>query len=592
MYVGRLEKVLAAYTPLGMCSVNMQGKVTRASEKIEEVFKYSAIEGSDIFALTRLRMSDIIEAAKADRSLYYDNGDNYFRVRSFVLGPGELDEENGAILLYFINETPFKQLKELYNDNMVCVALLMIDNYDELTSRAGEEGEMNAAAEIDRVIRRWGAEMDAAVARYRAHMYEIVFSFKNFRQQREKRFDILDRVKEIETEADFPVTVSIGVGICGKTIAENESYADAALDLARGRGGDQAVVKNINELEYFGGKSQSVEKSNKGKSRVIAHALKALINQSDRVFIMGHKNPDMDCFGASMGINRVAKHMDKEAYIVLGEYNAALDAMAEDAKASADFTIISPERAQSLITPESMVIIVDTHRPMLVESMELVNMAKRKAIIDHHRMAEDAISDVELSYIESYASSASELVAEIVQYACDRKALTVTEANGLLAGIMVDTNRFAVKSGVRTFEAASWLKRRGADLAKVRKFFQGDSESFMLKAQCISEAEFYDDGIVMSVMPGENINAQILNSQVADELLTVKGVKASFVAGYNDSGRTTVSARSLGEINVQVVMERFGGGGHLNTAGVQLDVPPEEILGDIREFLNTILTQN
>ncbi|MBQ9707576.1 MAG: DHH family phosphoesterase, partial [Firmicutes bacterium] len=312
--------------------------------------------------------------------------------------------------------------------------------------------------------------------------------------------------------------------------------------------------------------------------------------QSDKVFIMGHRNPDMDSFGASMGMNRMAKYMGKEAYIVLGEYNAALEAMAEDAKECADFNIISPERALSLVGPESLLIIVDTHRPMLVESMDLVEKVRRRAIIDHHRMAEDVLSDVALSYIESYASSASELVTEIVQYACDRKALIPTEANGLMAGIMVDTNRFAVKSGVRTFEAASWLRRRGADLGRVRQFFQGDAESFMLKAQCVSEAAFYKDGIVMSIMPGRNINAQILNSQVADELLTVKGVKASFVAGYNDSGRTTVSARSLGEINVQVIMEKFGGGGHLNTAGVQLDEPPEKILEDIRSFLDTFLS--
>ena len=590
MYVGRLEKLLTMYTPLGMCSVNMQGKVTRASERIGEVFKYSAIEGADIFTLTRFKMPEIIEAARAEKSLFYNNGDNYFRVKCFVLGDGEIDEESGSILMYFINETAFQQTKELYRDNMVCVALLMIDNYDELTSRAGEEGELNVAAEIDRKIRQWGAEIDAAVARYRAHMYEIVFSYKHFLRLKENKFDILDRVKEIETGAEFPVTVSIGVGVCGKTIAESEDYADTALDLALGRGGDQAVVKNINELEFFGGKSQSVEKSSKGKSRVVAHALSVLIRQSDKVFIMGHRNPDMDSFGASMGMNRMAKYMGKEAYIVLGEYNAALEAMAEDAKECADFNIISPERALSLVGPESLLIIVDTHRPMLVESMDLVEKVRRRAIIDHHRMAEDVLSDVALSYIESYASSASELVTEIVQYACDRKALIPTEANGLMAGIMVDTNRFAVKSGVRTFEAASWLRRRGADLGRVRQFFQGDAESFMLKAQCVSEAAFYKDGIVMSIMPGRNINAQILNSQVADELLTVKGVKASFVAGYNDSGRTTVSARSLGEINVQVIMEKFGGGGHLNTAGVQLDEPPEKILEDIRSFLDTFLS--
>lgn len=588
MYVGRLEKLLALYTPMAMCTVNMQGKVTRASEKISEVFKYSSIEGADIFALTRLRLSDIIDAAREERSLHYSNGEQYFRVRCYTLGNGSPEAENTSFILYFINITRYEQLKERYSDSIVCVGFINIDNYDELTKSAGEEDELNVSVEIDRLIRQWAASIDAALARYRDHLYEIVFSYKHLEKLRTNRFEILDKVKEIETSADFPVTLSIGIGIFGKTIAECEDYADAAVDMALGRGGDQAVIKNINEFEYFGGKSQSVEKDNKGKSRVIAHALKAMINQANRVFIMGHKNPDMDSFGASMGINRIAQSLNKETYIVLGDYNDALTSIAEDAKECAEFNIISPERALNLIEETSILVIVDTHRPMLVESMELVDKASRKVIIDHHRMAEDVIGDLELSYMESYASSASELVTEMVQYACGRRALTTMEANGLMAGIMVDTNRFAVKAGVRTFEAASWLKRCGANLDQVRKYFQGDSDAIRVKAMCIANAVFHEDGIVMSVMPGSNLNVQVLNSQVADELLTVKGVKATFIAGTDENGRTSVSARSLGEVNVQVIMEKFGGGGHLSVAGTQVDVAPEVILADIREYLDIL----
>lgn len=588
MYVGRLEKLLALYTPMAMCTVNMQGKVTRASEKISDVFKYTGIEGADIFALTRLRLCDIIEAAREEKSLYYNNGEQYFRVRCYTLGNGSLEAENTSLLLYFINITQYEQLKELYNDSIVCVGFVNIDNYDELTKSAGEDDELNVSAEIDRIVRQWAASIEAALARYRDHRYEIVFSYKHLEKLRANKFEILDKVKEIETSADFPVTLSIGIGVYGKTIAECEDYAEAAIDMALGRGGDQAVIKNINQFEYFGGKSQSVEKGNKGKSRVIAHALKALINQSNRVFIMGHKNPDMDSFGASMGINCIARSLNKETYIILGEYNDALSAMAEDAKECAEFNIISPERAFNLMEETSLLVIVDTHRPMLIESMELVTKAPRKVLIDHHRMAEDIISNLELSYMESYASSASELVTEMVQYACGRKALTTMEANGLMAGIMVDTNRFAVKAGVRTFEAASWLKRCGANLDNVRKYFQGDSEAMRVKAMCVANATFYDDGVVMSVLPGSNMNVQVLNSQVADELLTVKGVKASFIAGSDEDGRTSVSARSLGEVNVQVVMEKFGGGGHLSVAGTQVNEEPERILADIREYLDTL----
>ncbi|MBQ0078563.1 MAG: DHH family phosphoesterase [Eubacterium sp.] len=588
MYVGRLEKLLAMYTPLPMITVNMQGKVTRASEAMTAVFKYSGIVGADIFTLTRLRMAEIIEAAENHKNVYYHSADKYFRIMPTIMG----DEENGTVLMYFIDITSWESLKDLYQDNMVCVGIVNIDNYDELTASTGDDGEMNVAAEIDKKIRAWAGANEAAVARYREHMYEVIFPYKKLRVLRENKFDILDTIKEIETTADFPVTLSIGVGINGKSIAECEDYADAALDMALGRGGDQAIVKNINELEYYGGKSQSVEKNNKGKSRVIAHALKALIKQSSKIFIMGHKNPDMDCFGASMGINCIARSLSKETYIVLGDYNDALTAIAEDAKECAEFNIISPERAHSLADEDSLLVIVDVHRPGLVECMDLVENISRKVIVDHHRMAEDCITGLALSYMESYASSASELVSEMVQYACGRRALTTMEANGLLAGIMVDTNRFAVKAGVRTFEAASWLRRSGADLEQVRKYFQGDSQAVRLKAMCIANAEFFDDGIVMSVLQGRNENAQILNSQIADELLTVKGVKASFVAGMDEYGRTAVSARSLGEINVQMVMEKFGGGGHLNTAGVQVDIPPQEILAGIREYLTSILEAN
>ena len=233
----------------------------------------------------------------------------------------------------------------------------------------------------------------------------------------------------------------------------------------------------------------------------------------------------------------------------------------------------------------SLVVVLDTHRPGLVACLELVEKVNRTVVIDHHRRAEDALPDQELSYMQSYASSTSELVTEVVQYACDKKVLTKMEADALLAGIMVDTNRFAVKAGVRTFEAASWLRRAGADLEKVRRYFQSDAGNFMTKSLCLANARFYDGGIAMSICPGRNSNSQIVNSQVADELLTIKGIKASFVAGQNEVGKTVVSARSLGDINVQVVMEKFGGGGHLNTAGAQVDVTPEEILRLIKESL-------
>lgn len=582
MYVGRIEKLLAHYSPIPMCIVNMNGKVTRASNKIDVVFKYDGITGRDIFELTRIKSSDVIKAAEEETYLYLDKNDKSFKIISSFVGEGD----NASIMMQFIDITSYENLKELYNDDKTCIAVVNVDNFDELTASAGEDREMEISTEIDRLIRTWATKLGAAIARYRDHLYEMTFTHKSYEMLVKEKFSILDAAKEIETEADFPVTLSIGVGIGGKTIAESETYAEDALDLALGRGGDQAIVKNVRNFEYYGGKSQSVEKSNKGKSRIIAHALKLLMSQSSKIFIMGHRNPDMDSFGAALGLSRVAESVGKETYIVLGHYNDALTAIAEEAKATGDYEFVSAEKAINLTDENSLVVVVDTHRPMLVESNALVEKVGRTVVIDHHRKTEDAFPDLLLSYMESYASSASELVTEIIQYACEKRTLNSMEANALLAGIMVDTNRFAVKAGVRTFEAASWLRRAGADLEHVRRYFQADTESFKVRALCIANAQFFDGGIAMSICPGQNPNSQILNSQVADELLTIKGIKASFVAGQNECGRTVVSARSLGDINVQVIMEKFGGGGHLNTAGAQVDDTPEEILIKIREAVN------
>ena len=582
MYVGRVEKLLAHYSQIPLCFVNLNGKITRASSKIAEVFKYDGIIGRDIFELTRIKPAELIEAAQNETNLYLDSNDKSFKILSEFIGEGE----TASIMMSFIDVTSYEVLKDMYNDEKACIAVINVDNFDELTASAGDERELAISTEIDRLIRSWGEKLGAAVVRYREHLYEICLTHGNLQRLVDDKFCILDEAKEIETEADFPVTLSIGVGIGGKTLADCETYAEDALDLALGRGGDQAIIKNIKNFEYYGGKSQSVEKSNKGKSRIIAHALKLLISQSSRIFVMGHRNPDMDSFGASLGIYRIAESMGKEAYVVLGPYNDALTAIADEAKETGYYEFVSPEKALNLVDENSLVVVVDAHRPILVESNALIMKVGRTVVIDHHRRAEDCFSDLLLSYMESYASSASELVTEIIQYACEKRTLTNMEANALLAGIMVDTNRFAVKAGVRTFEAASWLRRAGADLEHVLRYFQANTESFKVRAMCIANAQFFDGGIAMSICPGQNPNSQILNSQVADELLTIRGIRASFVAGQNEYGKTVVSARSLGDVNVQVVMEKFGGGGHLNTAGAQVEMSPEEILIRIREALN------
>jgi len=591
MYVGRIERLLAYYSPLPMCIVNAQGKVTRASRKIAEVFKYDGIIDQDVFVLTGIKISELVKAAEEETPLFIKRNEKSFRIGCcFLGGEGEEGSHEGAsLILHFTDITDYEELKKKYNDERVYMILVNVDNFDELTA-SNDGNESGITASIDRLLRDWAAEMDAMIVRYKENLYELVITSRNYEKLVEERFPILDKAREIESNADFPVTLSIGVGIGGDSLVELDDFAQEALDMALGRGGDQAVVKDGSSFEYYGGSTQSVEKSNKGKSRIIGHALTTLIEQSSRIFIMGHKNPDMDSFGAAIGIARLAKSVGKDAYILLSEYNETMIDMVSDAKKTGEYEFVTGERAIGLVEKNSLAVVVDTHRRMLVESAELIDNVDRLAIIDHHRKAEDVFANPSLSYLESYASSASELVTEILQYRLGKKSLSRYEADVLMAGIMLDTNRFAVKAGVRTFEAASWLRRAGADLSRVRRYFQESPENFINRANGIVNARILEDGIAMSICDAQTINTQIVNSQIADELLTIKGTRASFVAGRNEDGVTVVSARSLGNMNVQTIMEHFGGGGHMNTAGTKTDLAPEEILREIEEYIKTTET--
>ena len=593
MYVGRIERLLAYYSPLPMCIVNAQGKVTRASKKIAEVFKYDGIIDYDIFALTGIKMPEFVSAAENEEPLYIQRNDRTFRIGCSFLGGGSGEEgahEEASVILHFTDITAYEELKERYKDDRVYMMLVNVDNFDELISGNSDDTDSDVRVSIDKLIRSWAASMEAMIVRYRDNMYELVITHRNYEELIEDKFSILDKAREIESPTDFPVTLSIGLGIGEDSLVKLDDYAQEALDMALGRGGDQAVIKDGSSFEYYGGRTQSVEKSNKGKSRIIGHALATLMDQSSRIFVMGHKNPDMDCFAAAIGVSRLAKSVGKDAYILLSEYNETMIDMVADAKKTGEYEFVTGERALELVEENSLVVVVDTHRRMLVESADLIDRVERLAIIDHHRKAEDAFTNPTLSYLESYASSASELVAEILQYRVDKKALSNYEADALMAGIMLDTNRFAVKAGVRTFEAASWLRRAGADLSRVRTYFQESPESFINRANGIVNAKIMEGGIAMSICSGHSIKTQIVNSQVADELLTIKGTVASFVAGRNEEGQTVVSARSLGDMNVQTIMEHFGGGGHMNTAGTKTDLAPEEILAQIEEYIKTTET--
>ncbi|MHC1723363.1 MAG: DHH family phosphoesterase [Aminipila sp.] len=580
----RIEKLLSAYVPLPMCIINQQGKVTRASNKIDEVFKYDGIKDADIFALTGIKHGEFFSEGVNDKFLTLSRNDKIFRIQVVFIGK---DEQRRAII-YFYDITNYETLKTMYNDERTCVATINVDNYDELTSSTSEEKRLALSTDIDKAVRQWAARGNASLTRYKESMYFMVFENAYLEKIVENKFAILDDIRAIETEADFPVTLSIGIGAGGKHPAQNDQYAVAALDLALGRGGDQAVVKKGAKLEYFGGKMQTVEKGNKGKSRIIAHAIKQLVDQSSKVIIMGHRNPDMDSFGSALGIYRIVANRNKDAYIVINNYFETLAEIYNQAKESEIYQFVNSEKAISMMDKDTLLIVLDTHRPSLTECRELLELTEKIVVIDHHRKAEEWIENATLYYMEPYASSTSELVTEILQYSGDKKNVAKLEVEGLLAGISMDTNRFAVKTGVRTFEAASWLRRSGADTTTVKRFFQTDAEAFKIKARCIADAEIKENGIAYSISHGHHPDIQVINSQAADELLSVKNVRASFVAGKDEKGTTVISARSLGEMNMQTIMEKLGGGGHLTTAGAQVECTPEEALQKIEEIVDSL----
>lgn len=564
--------------PLPELTIDAQGKVTSANIHIGEVFIYEGILGTDIFALTGFKGAEFRENAETGRYVHLERNYKSFRIYSY-----RMDPEKEEWTLLFRDDTSLEELKTKYNSERPCMAKIQIDNYDELIEAVRDAGGSDLSARIDRIVRDWAEDMKASVSRVKNNRYNIWLTQKYMDGERFRKFELLDEVRKLETNADFPASLSIGVGAGGEDLEETEGYADAALQLALGRGGDQAVIKRINEISYFGGKLQTVEKSNKGKSRIVGHALTQLILQAPKIFIMGHVHSDMDSFGATLGIARLCMVNGKKPFIVIEDPNESLETVFNLAKDTEKYGFINCDKATDLCTEDSLVIVVDTHKKDIVQCPELLGISRKVVVIDHHRKADKGIEDPVLNYMESYASSACEMVTEILQFMLQKKKqMEKIEAEALMAGIMVDSSFFSVRAGVRTFEAAAWLRRQGADPTEVKRFFQEDWENVKIKSKALLDADILNHGIAMASLPGERGDAQLLCAQLADRLLSLKGVRASFACGRDSEQRTVISARSLGAVNVQVIMEKLGGGGHLTNAAAQVSIPVEEALEKIR----------
>jgi len=475
-------------------------------------------------------------------------------------------------ILYFIDITEKQEILNKYNNSQACIAVVMIDNYEEIMQRISEDKKTQVIAEVERKLYEWAGNSGGLIIKKDRDTFISLFEKQNLDQMEENKFSILDEIKEVETEEKLPITLSIAISDEGETNYQKYESAQEAMSVALGRGGDQAVVRKQGKYIFFGGKTLELEKRTKVKARVVSHALEEIIENSDNVMVMGHLNADIDSLGSSLGIYRLAKELGKDAYIVNNTNGLAVENFVETLKKQEEYKniIIDKTTAMSTITENTLLIIVDTHKRGYCEVPELIDKTEKIVIIDHHRRGEDFIDNAILTFHEVYASSAAELVTEIIEYSSKNITLSQIEAESLYAGIMMDTKNFTFKTGVRTFEAAAYLRKYGIDIIRVKKWFQSDLESYSVIADIVKNAEIVNETIGISIYEEKDKNANLICAKAADELLTISNITASFVIG--DTGdKICISGRSVGDINVQVILEKLGGGGHITLAGAQLE---------------------
>lgn len=526
------------------------------------------------------------EVLKAEEPVYLDilfNECQYnalvkkINFNSIFQGEQEIVETEGEelIALYLFDVTELVKYKKANEEQKLVAGLLYIDNYDEVMDNTEEVRHSLVEALVDRRINMYLSTIDAIGKKLEKDKYLFVFPQKYLPQLKETKFAILNEVKSISVGNEIPITFSIGIGGDADSFAKAYDYARDAIGLALGRGGDQAVVKQGDKISYFGGKSNGTEKVTRVKARVKAQAFKELLVNVDTVLIMGHKRPDADSFGAAVGVYRLVSTLNKKAHIVVNDSEnvSAITPLLNSFKGNSVYgndMIVSSETAISMINPSTLVVIVDVNRPSMTECEELLSLAKSVVVFDHHRQTNELITNATLSYIEPFASSACEMVAEMLQYVGEQVKLKPIEADAMYSGIVIDTDNFLTKTGVRTFEAASYLRRCGADVVRVRKMFRNDITSQKQLAEGIINAQIYLDCFAISIINPLGVESPtVVAAKVANDLLDVDGIRASFVVTEKD-GTTYISARSVDDINVQIIMEKMGGGGHANIAGAQL----------------------
>ena len=523
-------------------------------------------------------------------------GDKNYKVIAEYTKLREKEHKNSSeymATVYFLDETNYVKLLEEYNNSRTCIGIIVLDNYEELMQRVTEEEKLKITSNAEKNIYSWVNKYDGLLVKSERDTYVCIFDQLNLEKIKEDKFEILDEIKEIKTQDNIQLTLSIAISENEKTNSEEYKSAKAVIDIALGRGGDQAIIKQNGKYYFFGGRTQEVEKRTRVKARIVAQALEELMNSASNVIIMGHTNSDIDAMGSGMGVYRIAKTIGKDAYIVNETNGTSLDNFINDLKDIEEYNDVIIDKAEALnkISADSLLVVVDTDKKNYVEAPELLDKTDKIVVIDHHRRGTDYIENAILTVHEVYASSACELVTELVEYAEKTVKLTKFEVEALYAGIMMDTKNFTFKTGVRTFEAAAFLRKCGVDIIKVKKWFQSDLETYNKISEIVAKSEIIDDTIAISIYDKEDSDANITCAKAADELLTISNITASFVIGKMGD-KIYISGRSIGDINVQLILEKLGGGGHITVAGAQVEgMTQEEVKQELINRINEYFTE-
>ena len=570
------------HMPFGIVLVDDQYKIEWANPFMLDATEAESLIGEEVFKLSDGLMA--ITKPEELRELTVSIGERKYRVYS-------KPEER---LLYFFDITEQVEIETQYYADRTVLAILFIDNYDEITQPMDDKTRSMTNSTVTSIVNEWAAEYGIFVKRVSSDRFLAVLNESILEELEQKKFSILDYIRERTMQKNLSLTLSVGVGAGSPSLIELGELAQSSLDLVLGRGGDQVAIKQPDgKLRFYGGKTNPVEKRTRVRARVISHALRDLIQDSDQVFVMGHKNPDMDSIGAAIGVRKMAEMNKVDGYVVVNfqELNGSVRRLMHEIEANnGDLYshFISPEDVLTRITHKSLLVIVDTHKPAMVIDGSLLNATEKVVIIDHHRRGEDFIENPTLVYMEPYASSTAELVTELLEYQPKNAKITSLEATSLLSGIIVDTKSFTLRTGARTFEAASYLRTHGADTILIQRLLKEDIDTYIERSKLIQTVEFVKPGIAVAHGDDNRVYDSVLIAQTADILLTMKDVSASFVIAHRQDGLIGISARSLGEVNVQLVMEKLGGGGHLTNAATQMEANSVE---EVKQYLTNAIIE-